>query len=225
MIKAVLIDVDNTLLDFNECAKESMKKVFEDFELTYKEELFEVFKSINDDLWEQLEKGQITKEELRDTRWNLIFKQCGISEDGVRFEKKFEERLAESHQTIDGALELLQYLSSEYDVYIATNGFVNAQVNRISLAGMMPYIKRMFISEAIGYAKPSGEFFEYCLSEIGGIKKDEVIIIGDSLSADIIGGTKFGIRTCWFNRNGGKAPDGIRIDHVVRNLNEITDIL
>lgn len=225
MIKAVLIDVDNTLLDFNECAKESMKKAFEDFGLEYKEELFEIFKSTNDGLWKKLEKEQITKEELRNTRWNIIFKQCGINEDGVKFEKRFEEGLAESHQPIEGALELLQYLSSKYDVYIATNGFINAQVNRLSLAGMKPYVKGMFISEAIGYAKPSEEFFKHCLSEMGNAEKDEVIIIGDSLSADIIGGVKFGIHTCWLNRTGEKAPDGIKINHTVRHLNEIPDIL
>lgn len=225
MIKAILIDVDNTLLDFNKCAKESMKMAFEDFGLTFQEEMFERFTEINNYLWKELENEIITKEDLLDVRWNMIFKQCGIEYDGRKFEKRFEELLAESHQPVEGALEMLQYLSSKYDVYVATNGFTNAQINRIALAGMKVHVHEIFVSESIGYSKPNEEFFEYCFSKIGNVEKDEVIIIGDSLTADIIGGINYGIHTCWYNHTGEKQPSEINMDYKIEHLNGIIDIL
>lgn len=225
MYKVIFVDIDNTLLDFNKCAKESMEKAFKDFGLTFKEELFDIFIDTNNRLWKDLEKELITKEELRNTRWNLIFKKCGIIEDGIKFEIRFEELLAESHQPVDGAMDLLQYLSSKYDVYLVTNGFTKAQTNRISLAGITPYVKEMFVSESIGHSKPSKEFFDYCLSKIDNIKKDEIIIIGDSLSADIKGGIAFGIDTCWYNHCAERKPEDIPINYTVTKLREILDIL
>ena len=225
MYNVIFLDIDNTLLDFKKCSQESMKRAFEDFGLTYQEAFFEIFTEINNKLWKDIEKELLTKEELRNKRWNLIFEKCGIKFDGIKFEKKFEEFLAESHQPVEGALELLAYLSSKYDVYLVTNGFTNAQINRIALAGMTPYIKGLFISEAIGFSKPSKEFFEYCLSKIDNVPKNEVIIIGDSLSADIMGGINIGIHTLWYNHTGEKKQEEIHSDYTVNKLSEIHKIL
>ena len=79
MIKVVLIDIDNTLLSFTGYVKEAMKEGFSFFGLKpYTEAMFPVFKSINDSLWEQIEQGTRTFEELEKSRWNLIFKELGI---------------------------------------------------------------------------------------------------------------------------------------------------
>ena len=225
MYKFILVDIDNTLLDFNKCAKEAISIAFNEFGLFYKDDYFDIFVETNNDLWKALENNTITKEQLRNSRWTLIFEKCGIHEDGIKFEKRFEELIAESHIPVEGAIELLQYLSKKYDVYLVTNGFVKAQKNRISLAGMEPYIKDMFVSESIGYAKPSKEFFEHCISSIGNVTKEEMMIIGDSLSADIKGGIDFDIDTCWYNHVGEQKPEGLPINYTVTALNEIFHIL
>ena len=82
-IKAVFIDIDNTLLDFNKCALWSMQKAFEDYHLSFESSMFDTFNMINNRLWLRIEKGELTKEELYACRWNMIFALIGIDVDGV----------------------------------------------------------------------------------------------------------------------------------------------
>ena len=128
MIKAVFIDIDNTLLDFNKCALWSMKKSFEDYNLNFKEQMFDTFNLVNNRLWLEIEKGKLTKEELYACRWNMIFAILGIDVDGVQFENVFYSYLTESAEPVDGALETLKYLSGKYIVCVkCTTTFANAK--------------------------------------------------------------------------------------------------
>lgn len=225
MIKVVLIDVDNTLLDFNECARQSMKKSFRMCELPYDEDKYAVFMKINDHLWEEVERRTLTKEELLKIRWKLIFKELDISEDGPTFEKIFHSFIAESHCLVKGARELLEYISNKYRVFFATNGFTLSQKNRIELAGLRSFAEDIFVSESIGCNKPERGFFDYCFAKIGDVAKDEVIMIGDSLTADIEGAASYGISTCWYNYDGITPDIAVKPDFTVNRLEEIKFIL
>jgi len=224
MIKAVLIDIDNTLLDFNKCATFAIKSGFEDFNIEFSDSIFPVFKEINDKLWLQVEQKTLTKPELHKIRWKLIFNELGIEKDGVEFEKVFVNYVHESHIPVDGALDLLQYLSAKYSVYAASNASLKQQINRLTKANMIKYVKDIFVSDEIGFPKPSGEFFDICLSRIAPLKKEELVMIGDSLTADIDGGTKYGIATCWFNHDKEEVPADLKADYIVDSLSDIKNI-
>lgn len=223
-IKAVFIDVDNTLLDFNRCAIWSMQKAFEDYKLNFEPEMFETFTAVNDRLWLEIEKGELTKEELYATRWNLIFAILGIDVDGVRFENVFYSHLTESAEPVDGALELLRYLHSKYLVCAASNASYAQQIKRLSNAGMSELLDRIFISEQIGFSKPKEEFFERCFEKISPITPSESVMIGDSLTADIEGGARFGMKTCWYDHNATGITSDLP-DITVRTLGEIKNYL
>ncbi len=225
MIKIVLIDIDNTLLDFNKCASFSMRKAFEDIGLKAPDNLEAEFHKVNNALWLGIEKGTVTKDELHDNRWNMILKNIGIEYDGVILEKLFRKYLDVSREPVDGAVEILKYLSSKYEVYAASNAFYSQQTNRLKMAGMSEYIKGVFVSEKIGFEKPSKEYFDKCFELLGNPLRNEVIIIGDSLSADISGGVRCGIKTCWFNPGKSDIPQDYKIDYVVNRLNEIENYL
>ena len=213
-IKAVFIDIDNTLLDFNKCALWSMQKAFEDYHLSFESSMFDTFNMINNRLWLRIEKGELTKEELYACRWNMIFAILGIDIDGVEFENVFYSHLTESAEPVDGAHELLKYLHGRYIASYAQ------QIKRLNNAGMTEYLDRIFISEQIGFSKPKKEFFERCFEKIAPIRPDETLMIGDSLTADIEGGARFGMKTCWYDHNLTNESSDLP-DFTVRSLSEI----
>lgn len=225
MIKVVLFDIDNTLLDFKKCADESMLLAAEKFGIKFPENYFEIFTEINNGLWEKIEKGELTRQELFKIRWNLIFEEMNISSDGILFEEEFRKNIKLSAIPVDGAHEILEYLSEKYYVCVASNSELEQQGKRLEKAGMQPFIRKIFTSEEIGFAKPSPEFFEACRKELPTFEKNEIMLIGDSVSADIDGAHNFGFKTCWFNY--GKEPHEkcVNADFIVDNLIEIKNIL
>ena len=252
MIKVVLIDIDNTLLDFDACVKAALRDGFAHFGLpAYREEMFPIFTRLNNALWHRIETGELTREQLMEIRFDRIFEALGISFDGVTFEDYFRKYLFDSVIQVEGALELLQYLSRKYVVCAASNGPFLQQIHRLELSGMTPYLTHSFISEQVGAEKPGKEFFDVCMEtlrrgtvteegngesaltgearsdkdQLSQLRADEVMMIGDSLTADMAGGIAYGMQTCWYNRDGKGLPEGVEVDHVVRNLSEIKEIL
>lgn len=221
----ILLDIDNTLIDFNECARHSIIKIFNDFNLPYSENVFETFIEENIKIWKRLENGEITKAFLRANRWNIILNKLNIVADGPAIEELFEKGIAESAYEVSGATELLEYLHKKHDLYVISNGFRAVQENRLNISGFNKYFSGMFFSEDIGVSKPQKEFFDYCFRGIGYPEKENVILIGDSLSADITGGNNYNIKTIWFNKNNEKCPDNIKPTYIVRTLNEINSII
>lgn len=227
MIKAVFIDVDNTILDFNKSSKIAIIKTAKELNVELNNSLFGVFKVINDYLWRQIEDRKITKDELWNMRFNMVFSECGIDfKDGALFDEKYRQNLYNAAVPVDNAIEVLRYLKSKYKVCVTSNSLRHdQQVNRLEIAGMMQFIDEVFTSEHIGYAKPDTRFFDACLNSLGSITKDEILLIGDSLTADIMGGINFGIKTCWFNFENEPKPKDINPDFIITSLREITEIL
>lgn len=225
MIKAVLIDVDNTLLDFNLGSKAIMQQLFDEYNHPFTDEIYRTYIEINDELWVKFELGKMTREEVYATRWKTVFERLGIELNSAEFETKYLEGLKTSAEKVEGAEELLVYLSSKYPIYVASNAVQDRQVMRLEKAGLAKYITDIFTSEMLGAAKPAGEFFELCLKNAGDFKPQEVMMIGDSISADIEGGKACGLKTCWFNFEKTETPKDLETDYVVCNLHEIKNII
>lgn len=225
MIKVLLLDVDNTLMDFHECARQAMHITALEQEISFPADIFEVFTQINNGLWLEIEKGTLTVDQLHQVRWNRIFEAIGIKRDGVAFEQGFLKNLAQGDATVEGAQELLEYLAPKYTLCIASNAPYFQQTSRLKNAGLLHYFEKLFISETIGFSKPKKEFFDACMKELPGIKKEEIMMIGDSLTADIAGASAYGLATCWFNFGKSPREKGAVADHIVDSLLEIRNIL
>ncbi|MBQ3231104.1 MAG: YjjG family noncanonical pyrimidine nucleotidase [Clostridia bacterium] len=231
MIKAVFFDIDNTLLDFNKCAFASMEKAFELRGMKSPARLQQVFVRINDCLWRRIEKGELTREGLQKIRFNLIFAELGIELDGIEFERDFQEALSISSEKVDGAEDILKYLSGKYRLFVTSNAQHSQQTNRLELAGLAKYFENIFTSGIIGHPKPSKEFFNGCMAFLPELSRQEIIIIGDSLTADIIGGAENGFKTCWFNYGKVVISEKLGLskepkpDYTVSSLGEIKNIL
>lgn len=226
MCKAVFLDVDNTLLDFNACATLSLRRAFARVGVARDAaEAFPVFRRVNDALWLSLERGEITREQLHAVRFTRVFEALGVEADAAAAEQTFFTGLHDTAEPVDGARELLAYLHGKYRVYVASNSSYDQQHRRLGLAGMLPDIDALFVSASLGANKPSRAFFDACFAQLPGLAPGECVMIGDSLSADIAGAADYGMRTVWFNHDHVPVPSPCPADHVVDRLAEIRDIL
>ncbi|MBR3768662.1 MAG: YjjG family noncanonical pyrimidine nucleotidase [Clostridia bacterium] len=225
VIKAVLIDIDNTILDFNKSAEISIINTAKHYGIILPEDYFEVFLRVNDLLWKKLENGEIIKQDIYNNRFNMIFGELGISFDGPLFEEAFRKEMRNTAIPVEGAKELLSYLSEKYAVYTASNASRLQQETRLKKNGFDKYISGMFTSEELGFQKPAKEFFALCCEAIYPITPSEIIVIGDSVDADIIGAKNFGLKTIWFNFNNITYETYSFTDYHVNSLSEIKTIL
>ena len=229
-MKLVFIDIDNTLLDFDECVKQAMQSGLQKYGLKkYENYMFDVFTKTNNKLWQEIERGKLSLENLEDLRWNSIFDEIGVAFDGREFEKYFREFLFESAIPIAGAHELLDYLKSKYVLCAASNGPYEQQLHRLELANMKGYFSQIFVSEKIGASKPSEVFFKKAFDIVNynseeHFSAEDSIIIGDSLSSDIAGGKQYGMKTCLFSRNKD-FKEHEAADYTIESLEQIKDLL
>lgn len=224
--KKLLLDVDGTLLDFDASAAKSLEILFEQRGYPYTDHVFERYDVINAGLWERYEKGEIPRARVLVERFTLLFEDLGIpGEDPEAFEHSFRAELERNPVWMRGAVELLDQLFPKYDMYIVTNGVASTQKKRLAATGLDRYVRDVFISEAIGAQKPQKAYFDYCLSHIGEWKPGEVLLIGDSLSADILGANNAGIPSVWFNPTGKPNPGPAKPDREIRDLAELLEIL
>ena len=141
MLKAVLMDIDDTLLDFGKCAEQAMRIGFAEWGLPYDDSTYATFTRINDGLWLMIERGELTTQQLFEFRWNRIFEALGIQADGAAFEKRFLDLLYETAIPVDGADEICRYLKEKYILCAASNAFHDQQLNRLEMAGLLPYFR------------------------------------------------------------------------------------
>ncbi len=223
-IKVILLDIDNTILDFNKSAEKAVEIAFKICGLEHNENTFSVFIEQNDMLWRKIERGELTRQGLHKVRFKSIFEVLGISGDAEKTETEFRKSLFNIAEPVDGALDLVKYLSSKYKVYSASNAIYNQQINRLKIAGLIEYFSGFFVSEKIGHQKPTKEFFDYCFNNLT-VKKEQAIMIGDSLTADILGANNYGIKSVWLDRGLGQNAGEIKPDFTVQALHQIKNIL
>ncbi|PGM98570.1 YjjG family noncanonical pyrimidine nucleotidase [Bacillus cereus] len=223
--KTLLFDVDDTLLDFQMAEKIALRMLFEEKGLLLTDEIEERYKKINKGLWGSFEKGEITRNEIVNTRFSILFKEYGEEVNGILFENNYRSYLEEGNQLMQGAFEFINQIQSEYDLYIVTNGISKTQDKRLRNAGLHSLFKDIFVSEDTGFQKPMKEYFDYVFERIPNFSPEEGLIIGDSLSADIKGGYVAGIDTCWFNPEKKSNDSEIVPTYEVHNFEELYALL
>lgn len=225
MIKNILFDLDDTLLDFHKAEAEAIRFTLKEFGIDPSDENVQLYSRINRSCWAKLETGEFTRDEVLHRRFDILFDTLGIAGDSHQTQKVYEYRLSLGAYYLDGAKELLDTLYGKYKLYLATNGIVNVQSRRIKDSGIGKYFENIFVSEKIGYNKPDKRFFDAAFSEIPQFRLDETVMIGDTLTSDILGGINAGIRTVYFNPKGRKNDTGIVPDYEIATLDEITKLL
>lgn len=231
MIKVILWDIDGTLLNFERAENYAVKKCFEIFELgVCTDEMVKCYSEINTKYWERLERNEITKQEVLVGRFREFFETEGLPlEKAVPFNEEYQVRLGDKVFFNDNAKTLVGELKEQGVMQFAvTNGTIAAQKRKLAASELDKLLDKAFISDEIGVQKPNMGFFNKVFEEIatvGDYEKDEVMIVGDSLTSDIQGGNNAGILCCWYNPQGNKNTTGLYIDYEIKNLDEIKKII
>ncbi|MDD7652266.1 MAG: YjjG family noncanonical pyrimidine nucleotidase [Candidatus Faecousia sp.] len=225
MFEFLFFDLDDTLLDFHKAEAIAVAKAFRDQGLEPTPDLIRRYSQVNKLHWEMLERGELTREQVLVQRFAFLFRELGLPASPEGCQDSYENYLCMGHYFVDGALELLQYLSPKYRLFLASNGTARVQESRLKSAGIGPFFENVFISQHLGANKPERAFFEACFAAIDGFDRSRALIIGDSLTSDIRGGNNAGIQTCWFNPRGAAPLPGIHVDYEVHRLEELKTIL
>ena len=221
----VLLDLDNTILDFNTAERIALGRALGELGLPVSDEIAALYNKINIQHWEMLEDGILTREQVLVQRYEALFRELGVEADAMRAQVLYESYLAEGHWFMPGAEALLEALQGKYRLFICSNGSQSVQDGRITSAGIAPYFENIFISEHMDGNKPELRFFENCFREIPGFERSRAIILGDSLTSDIRGGQNAGILSCWFNPAGRKKDGLIIPDYEISKLAEFPGLL
>lgn len=235
--KLVLIDLDDTLFDYPKTEEVAFRNTFKELgffvesELgnAKKEEIYEKikdrYKDVNLQLWKDLEKGAVDKDRLKVVRFEKIIEEFDLKYNPYEMSELYLKKLGEGIFPFEATEKLCEYLHSKYKVGIITNGIKEVQHSRIENSTIAKYIDKIIISDEVGVNKPDKRIFEYAMNYFEIMDKSEVIMIGDSLGADIKGGQNAGIDTCWVNLRNNVNDTGIVPKHEVRKLEELFEIL
>ncbi len=226
-IKTILWDVDGTLLDFDAPEKAAIQSLFREYGFgECPDEMIKRYSQINKDYWERLERKELTKPEILVGRFETFFKEVGIKASFAQeFNDKYQQRLGDTIVFNDGSYEIVRSLRGKISQYVVSNGTIFAQTKKLRVSGLGNLMDGVFLSEQVGFEKPDTKFFDIVLETIQAKDRSKVLIVGDSLTSDILGGSNAGIKTCWYNPKGLPLKCDAKIDYEIKDLHELYSIL
>ena len=232
--KAIFIDIDDTLLDYVPCCREAFDCAMEALDTAYgiqrtdrmtQDQLFDLFFDISGRLFSEAKRGLHTVAEVMELYPVEFIERADYPVSAVEpFKHAFRAAWGETHALVDGAQDMLSDLRNKgYRLFAASNSFGHLQRRRMERAGLLPYFEDMFISMDIGYDKPDVRFYQEALRRADLLPCD-VLMVGDSMTTDIMGAQQAGLATCWFNRRN-EQNDKARPDYMIAELVQLTDML
>ncbi|GAB6012807.1 YjjG family noncanonical pyrimidine nucleotidase [Viscerimonas tarda] len=227
--KAILFDLDHTLLDTAQNNRDAIEEIYCAYSFGNYYEKFDEFYAVysphNLKLWDAYERKLVTKDDMMNLRFYTPFRHI----EGLTAEKAFEinteylARVALKTKVIDGAFELLDELKAHFPMHILSNGFTEVQYKKMDSAGLSPYFDKVILSDCIGVNKPDPALFHHALKEIGE-EASNVVMVGDNWNSDIMGAKAGNIDQIWYNPERNEPGDFVPT-HTVEQLAEITKIV
>lgn len=221
-----LFDLDDTLLDFQASEKLSLDITIKHFNIdNSNDDFFKRYKIENEILWKKIEQNLITKEFLKTERFKKTLDAFNLNLSPDEMADYYMSQLPQNIVLKPGAVEVLKYLKPLGNISIITNGMMATQHTRIQKSELKDYIDFICVSEECGFAKPDPSFFQFTMDKTPHFTKEETIIIGDRLEADIKGAIAFGIDSIWYNHDKIQNQTDFKPTYEVLDLFEIIKIL
>ena len=225
MMEFLFLDLDDTILDFHKAERLAISRTFRSFGLEPTEQVLERYHVINRLHWERLERGELTRDQVLTGRFQMLFEELGIPAQPQAIAKGYEHNLGLGHYFLPGAKEALDTLRGKYRLFLASNGTASVQHSRLTSAGLYPYFEEVFVSQDLGANKPSRAFFDACAARIPGYDPRKALMVGDSLTSDILGGINAGMKTCWVCPRGTQGRPDIVPDYRIEALSQLPELL
>jgi len=221
----LLFDADGTLFDYDLAEAKALEGAFRDFHLPFDARVAENYRVINHQIWIDFENGLVSAEALRVLRFERLFASLKISRAAGLFSERYLFHLSQASDLMEGAGDVVRALLDSHQLAIITNGLKDVQRPRLARSTIHDCFKGLFISEELGVAKPDPRFFDIALDRIGRPPRENVLVIGDSLTSDIQGGNIAGIDTCWFNPSALPPVARFPAVYEIRRLEQLLPLL
>lgn len=219
----LFFDADGTLFDFELAEKLALSSVLLDLGQPLTDETYQNYQGINQELWLAFEGGKVSQAEIKTRRFERWLESVGVQADVEKVSGDYLLYLSQQGPLLENALEVIQTLSRNYKMLLLTNGLKEVQRPRFNASTLKPYMTDIIVSGEVGFAKPDPRIFESAFNVAGTPAKKEVLMIGDSLSADIVGGMSYGLDTCWYNPT--KMDSSLPITYIIDDLRQLLEIL
>lgn len=221
----LLFDADNTVLDFDRAEDAALEKAFCECGLHFDENVLNTYRKNNVYQWRLYEKGLTTKEKVLKDRFLDTFRQLGMTAPLHEVSSLYEKYLHQGFYVEPHADEVLQRLQKDCRLYLITNGVLSIQNSRMKGSGLEKYFLRRFVSEEIGFPKPSVKFFEAVFAALPQEDKSRMLVVGDSLTSDVQGGINVGLHTCWYNPKHAEKDADVTPDYEIDDLRKLLNIV
>lgn len=221
----VLLDLDGTVLDFSASEDVALDKTLRWLEVPVTDEICAEYKKINSELWSEFENGNIKKEKLVVVRWQKLLEYLNKQGNAAKINEYYFSQLALNGVAYNGAEEFLDEIAEVATIAAATNGVERVQKSRCGSAGLIKYFDEFFVSDRVGCAKPNPKFFDNAIRALGINNRKRVLVVGDSLKADIKGGINAKLDTCWVNFDHIVNPTDIKPTYTVESYEELKQII
>ena len=225
MVELLFLDLDDTILDFHKAERIAVSKTFRAFGIEPTDEVLTRYKAINIAHWKKLELGELTRAEVLVTRFRALFEEYGVTCDAAAVAQSYEDNLSVGHFFLPGAEEAVERLSKKYRLFLTSNGTASVQAGRMTSANLYRFFEKVFVSQEIGHNKPTKAYFDACIAQIPNFDREKTLMVGDSLTSDILGGINAGIATCWVNPKGLPQNPQIPADYEIKALSELERLL
>lgn len=225
MYEFLFLDLDDTILDFHKAEHIAIHKTLSAFGIVPTDAVCDQYSQINKHHWQMLERGELTREQVVVRRFGTLFDELGVVADPVQCARTYETNLSVSHYFLPGAQEAVGRLHQKYRLFLASNGTSVVQASRLKSAQLYPYFEKVFVSQEIGANKPDPVYFQRCFTQIPDFDPARAMMVGDSLTSDILGGINAGITTCWVNPGHSSSRPDIRPDYEIEALHQLEGLL
>lgn len=217
-------DADGTLFDYHRAEGRALAQALQTFGLPFDDGVLKTYRHINQELWNALERGEITPPVLQLRRFEQLLEAIHGSGSPAELSALYLEHLAVCGELMEGAYEMLEALHVTHRIAIITNGLKAVQRSRLAHAHIEKFLDAVIISDEIGVAKPHRGFFDVAMAQTGFPTRESVLVIGDSLTSDMRGGVDYGLDTCWFNPTNIPRPENLAITYEIEALKQVLEI-
>ncbi len=216
----ILFDADETLFSFNSYL--GLKAMLARYGIKFSEADYDAFQAINKPLWVAYQNKEITIQELQTTRFAKLAEQTG--KEPLALNKELMAEMAIVSKPLPNVMEMLNALYGKVKMGIITNGLDALQQKRLDNTGTTKFFEIVVVSEVVGVAKPNAKIFEYAFEQIGDVDKSQILMVGDTLSSDILGANGVGIDSCWFNHIGENNTTEIKPTYEITDIKQLITI-
>lgn len=217
----VLFDADETLFSFNSYL--GLKAMLARYHIEFSQQDYEEFQAINKPLWVAYQNNEITAADIQTRRFAKLSVQTGVPP--LQLNQELMAEMALVSKPLDGVIDMLNALYGKVKMGIITNGFTDLQQKRLDNTKTSHFFEIVVVSEQIGAAKPDRQVFDYAFALMDEFDRTKVLMVGDTLASDILGGNNSGIDTCWLNLARIANDTQIRPTYEIHSMASLIEIV